>query len=323
MKLAFLVNQPRKLERKQTTTALIQRAAALGHETWVVGVGALSLAEPGRVRAAGFRIEPDTDVPNGLSTVEPLDLEAVDAVLIRTNPARTVEVRRRWAHTFALELLERVEERGVAVINRPVGLRRLGGKPGAMLLDPSIRPRTLVTRDRRRFRAFVKREGRVVVKPSQGTHGGGVFILEPDDPNLDTAFAQLRGDGMVVCQNWLPEATDGDVRLFLVDGEAFTVGGHVAAVRRRPQRGELRSNVHLGAIPEPVELDDTLRDIAEKAGPTLVRLGVRVAGLDCIGSNVVEINAYSPGGLGDCAKFYGLDFTGPLLERLLAGVSER
>jgi glutathione synthase len=320
VKIAFLVNQPRRLEPDQTTTALLERAATLGHEVWAVGVGALSLAEPGRVRAAGFRVGPGMSVPTALGAIEPLDLEDVDAVLIRTNPNRPAEARRRWAHAFAIELLERLEDRGVAVINRPVGVRRLGGKPGAMLLDPSIRPRTLVTRDRRRFRAFVKREGRVVVKPANGTHGGGVFILEPDDPNLDTAFAQLRGDGMVVCQNWLPDATDGDVRLFLVDGEMFTVDGHVAAVRRRPQQGELRSNVHLGAVPEPVEIDDTLCDIAAKAGPTLMRLGVRIAGLDCIGSNVVEINAFSPGGLGDCARFYGVDFTGPLLERLLAGV---
>jgi glutathione synthase len=105
--------------------------------------------------------------------------------------------------------------------------------------------------------------------------------------------------------------------MFIVNGEVLRVGGHAAAVRRRPAKGELRSNVHLGGTPEPVEITPELERVGALAGPILSRLGVLVAGLDCIGGRVVEINAFAPGGLADCQKFYGVDFVEAILRRLL------
>lgn len=319
MRIAFLVNRANALEPRQTTTALIAAARHAGHEVWVLGVADIQLGEgtPGPSVHALARAVPDTSpalLGRELGPPEPVLLDTFDAVLVRTNPGRD---KRRWAHGFASEALEMLGERGIPIINRPEGIRRLGGKPGCMLLPPEIRPKTLITRDSRAIMDFLGGEGRCVVKPASGTHGRGVFVLRADDPNIRTAVELLAGSGMVVVQEWLPEAVDGDVRLFVVDGRLFEVGGHVAAVRRRPARGELRSNVHLGGTPEPVEMVPDLERAAELAGPVLTRLGVRVAGLDCIGGRVVEINACAPGGLGDCNAFYGVDFASALLERLL------
>ncbi|MEZ4322944.1 MAG: hypothetical protein R3F61_36095 [Myxococcota bacterium] len=316
MKILVLVNSVAGLKSSQTTTALLCRAADLGHEVWVVGVSDLELTEPRTVLANARPVLAGTLTESFHTSIGPRERREVtsfDVVKIRTNPARD---SRRWAHLFAMEMLELVEEQGMRVVNRPQGVRRLGGKPGCMLLPRAIRPRTLITRDPKAIRRFLQDEGRCVVKPASGTHGRGVFILNPDDANMRAAVEVLAEEGMVVVQEWIPEAVDGDVRLFIVNGEMLTAGGRTAAVRRRPANGELRSNVHLGGTPEPTELSDDLRRIGELAGPVLTRLGVQIAGLDCIGGRVVEINAYSPGGLADCEGFYGVDFMGEMLRRL-------
>jgi glutathione synthase len=318
LKLLVLTNSVWDLKAPQTTTALLCRAATLGHEVWATGVADLELTEPRAVLARARRVpaglEP-TGFHKGIGPREKRVVSEFDAVLIRTNPAR--DDARRWAHRFALEMLELAEEQGTRVINQPQGVRRLGGKPGCMLLPRAIRPRTLITRDPGAIRKFLKDEGRCVIKPASGTHGRGVFILQNKDPNMRAAVEVLSDEGMVVVQEWIPEAVDGDVRLFVVNGEILREGGHAAAVRRRPAKGELRSNVHLGGTPEPVEITPALERIGELAGPVLMKLGVAVAGLDCIGDRVVEINAFAPGGLADCEKFYGVDFVDALLRRLL------
>lgn len=317
MKLLFLVNSAFGLKPTQTTTALMCKAAARGHDVWCVSVVDLELTEPRTVLALARNVPAGTTAEGFVEALGPkqrLEVASFDVVLVRTNPARDP---RLWAHRFALEMLELIEEQGQRVVNSPRGLRRLGGKPGCMLLPRAIRPRTLITRNPVAIKRFLQDEGRCVIKPASGTHGRGVFILEPKDNNIGAAVEVLASEGMVVVQEWIPEAVDGDVRLYIVNGEVLTVNGHPAVVRRRPAEGELRSNVHLGGVPEATELTPELKKIGDLAGPVLTSLGVQVAGLDCIGGRVVEINAYSPGGLSDTGEFYGVDFVDGLLQRML------
>ena len=162
------------------------------------------------------------------------------------------------------------------------------------------------------------RFGRSVVKPAHGSHGSGVFIVEPSESNLGAAVDLLLDRGPVVVQPWIPEAVDGDIRLFVVDGKPLMVDGVLGALRRRPARGELRSNVHLGGRPEPVPPTPELLALAERAGPALMAQGARCVGLDCIGDRVVEANVCAPGGLTDMDRFYERPFLQTALDALLA-----
>ena len=94
--------------------------------------------------------------------------------------------------------------------------------------------------------------------------------------------------------------------------------GSPAAIARVPEGGELRSNVHLGARPVLAPWTASLQRVADLAGPVLRADGVRIAGLDCIGDQVVEVNACAPGGLTDLGHFAGIDAVAAFLERVEA-----
>ena len=41
-----------------------------------------------------------------------------------------------------------------------------------------------------------------------------------------------------------------------------------------------------------------------------------LVGLDIVGDKLMEVNVFSPGGLGICQKLYGVDFAEPVIEAL-------
>jgi ribosomal protein S6--L-glutamate ligase len=81
-----------------------------------------------------------------------------------------------------------------------------------------------------------------------------------------------------------------------MDVRAFVVGDRVvAAMRRRAQGQEFRSNVHRGGQTEGIELDEAYTQTALRAAQVI---GLRIAGVDMLeskdGPQVMEVNA-SPG----------------------------
>lgn len=128
----------------------------------------------------------------------------------------------------------------------------------------------------------------LVVKLQQGTHGVGCMIAE--SPNALLSLAETFGamGREVILQQYIP-SPDGDVRALVVDGQL------VAAMRRRPRKGDFRSNVHRGGAPEAVCLPRRYRNAAVKAARVL---DLDVAGVDMLetddGPVILEVNA-SPG----------------------------
>jgi len=107
----------------------------------------------------------------------------------------------------------------------------------------------------------------------------------------------------------------GDKRVILVDGEA------VGAINRVPQKGETRSNMHVGGTAEPSELTDRDREICAKIGPLLKEKGQVFVGIDVIGDYLTEINLTSPTGIQEMERFDGTNIAGKIwdaIERRLA-----
>lgn len=308
MSILILVNDPSALDPTQTTTALV-RACAQQAETLVAGCTGLSAA------GAGVTVRCRTVHAHG--TPGPWRVvghDELEAVLVRANP---VSQERPWAWAHALVCLQRLEDLGVDVRNGAAALARFAGKPGLLWLPPSVRPPTVLTGNAVVARQAIEDFGRSVVKPAHGSQGKGVFIVTPEQDNLGATFDLLLESGPVIVQPWLRAAVDGDVRVFVHDGRVFEVDGAVAAIRRRPAVGELRSNVHLGGSPEPTILDGPLRQLVAEAATALQAQGVRFAGLDCIGDALVEVNVCAPGGLPDMGRAYGVDFVTAWVAELL------
>ncbi len=76
-----------------------------------------------------------------------------------------------------------------------------------------------------------------------------------------------------------------------------------ARVRRVPQAGEARANLHVGARPEKATLSARDLEICEAIGPELSKRGLLFVGIDVIGDYLTEINVTSPTGIQEIGRF--------------------
>jgi glutathione synthase len=186
------------------------------------------------------------------------------------------------------------------------------------LVPSEVRPRTLVTRDEEEIHRFVdEQQGNAILKPLSGYGGQDVFVVKPDDgPNLNQMIEAVKRTGFVMAQEYLPAAEDGDVRLILVDGEPLEVEGEFCCFRRVPAGDDLRSNMAAGGTPERFEMTDELMKVAEILRPRLVEDGMFFVGADVVGDKVLELNVFSPGGLGSPQVLTGVDFAPAVIEAM-------
>jgi glutathione synthase len=206
---------------------------------------------------------------------------------------------------------------GVIVVNDPNGLAKAGSKMYLQLFPEEARPRTLITRDNSEIKDFAKELGTIVLKPLQGSGGASVFLVRPDDmPNLNQMIDAVSRDGFVIAQEYLPAAAEGDTRLFMMNGRPLRVKGKYAAFRRVRTGGDMRSNIHAGGkLAGPRISDEALR-MAEIVRPKLVQDGMFLVGLDIVGDKLMEINVFSPGGLGSAQKLENVNFSTAVIQAL-------
>ena len=99
------------------------------------------------------------------------------------------------------------------------------------------------------------------------------------------------------------------MRLFMMNGAPLRHRGKYAAFRRVRSGDDIRSNIHAGGTKARAVVDDNALRIAEIVRPKLVEDGMFLVGLDIVGDKLMEINVFSPGGLGSAQKFEGVTFS--------------
>ena len=125
-------------------------------------------------------------------------------------------------------------------------------------------------------------------------------------------------DGFVIAQEYLPDAAEGDMRVFLMNGQPLRAKGKYTAFRRVRSGGDMRSNIHAGGRLAEANITDAHLRIAEIVRPKLVQDGMFLVGLDIVGDKLMEINVFSPGGLGSAQRFTKINFN-----RYVIGAMER
>jgi glutathione synthase len=241
-----------------------------------------------------------------------------DVLMMRNDPADDM-IERPWAVTSGVLFAQlSVAVGGTLVVNDPANLAHAVNKTYFQHFPESVRPTTLISRDPDELAQFVNAtSGGAVLKPLQGSGGAGVFFVSDDEsPNLNQMIEALGRDGYIVAQEILPDAQHGDVRLFLMNGVPLTVDGRHAAFRRVNTSGDGRSNMRVGGVPEPVEVDDVMLAVAEAVRPKLVADGMFLVGLDIVGDKLMEANVFSPGGLGTCETLYDVRFVDAVVDAL-------
>jgi glutathione synthase len=324
MRIGFVVNDIAGESPDYTTTLLAREALERGHEVAYVALDAFSLGPDDRVAAHALRA-PREAAGSGeallaaLREAAPtrLALDAFDVVMLRNDPAEDVS-ERPWARLAGIDFGRFSAEACVIALNDPDGLARNLDKLALEHYPAEIRPRSLVSRRVDEIRAFAEEiDGAVVIKPLAGSGGRKVFLVRPDERgNLKQMIEAILEDGYVLAQEALPEAARGDVRLFLMNGRVLEVDGRPAALHRIPAAGEARANITQGAGVEPAALDDDMRRIADLVRPRLVADGLFLVGLDIAGAKLLEVNVFSPGGLGHLPARGGRDATAAIVEAI-------
>ena len=324
MKIAFLVNRVETEIDEYATTRLAKTANLLGHEVWYVGLGDLRIGEPdGQIGAharPGFARESDTLTAftdrMKESPTEHIRLDELDAVFLRNDSVEDSQDR-PWASSLGAVFGQLLAARGVAVVNDPAVLLRAGTKVYLDEFPAEVRPRSLMTRDAEDVRKFISSVGRVIIKPLCGAKGRNVFMVDgEDETNLNQIMEAVLEDGYIYAQGYVEGADEGDMRIFLLDGELIELGGHVAAFRRVPEGNDPRANISVGGRVRPGDITEKQRAVVKAMRDKLVQDGMFFVGIDVIGDKVIEINAESPGGLQAIEDLYDIDICPVVIDAL-------
>ena len=300
--------------KKDTTLALLWAAQDRGAALFYIEPDGLFLeGDVAMARAQPLAVFRDPQRWFELCDEAVLPLADLDVVLMRKDPPFDME------YIYATYLLERAERQGTLIVNRCQSLRDCNEKLFATEF-PQCCPPLLVSRHPSRLKAFHAEHQDVIFKPLDGMGGSAIFRAREDDPNLSVILETLtlRGQQTIMAQKYLPEISEGDKRILMINGEAVP---HCLA--RVPLAGESRGNLAAGGSGRVQALTERDQWIATQVGPTLKARGLYFVGLDVIGNYLTEINVTSPTCLRELEAETGLDIASQLLDALPIGESPR
>jgi glutathione synthase len=224
---------------------------------------------------------------------EHLVFEAItelDALFLRSNPPLNYQT---------MEFLQTVNNH-VFILNSTTG-QILGNSKLYILNFPEIIPETHVSRDPSRLRKIIDDfGGAMVVKPLQRFGGEGVIkVSTRDRMNLNSlihyyvrAYESYARREPIMVQEYLKSVKqDGDIRILLLNGEI------IGAMRRKPKKGDFRTNVHAGGEVFTHRVTAHEQRVCRVIKEKLIQDGLYFAGIDLIDGKLVEVNCVSPGGI--------------------------
>ena len=245
-------------------------------------------------------------------------LAEFDVIFMRDNPP---------LDPLVLNFLDSIKD-DVFIINAVRGLREANNKIyTAAYYDPDkeLIPTTHVSKNIEYLKRIIEESDseKMIMKPLDGFGGSGVIVIEK------SAMANIKSllefyvhrdrerSNYVILQDYVEGAEDGDVRVLMLNEEP------IGAVRRRPGKGDNRSNISAGGSAEKYKLTKQDKLVCKRVGAKLVRDGIYFAGLDLIGGKLIEVNVMSPGTLDDINRLNGVKLQRKVVDYLEDVVAER
>jgi glutathione synthase len=294
---------------KDSTFAMLLEAQRRNHEIWYMEPVDLSIRDGVALgHMSSLSVRDNTDDWFNLGQKENCELADLDILLMRKDPPYNMD------YVYATYVLDLAEQSGVTVVNRPQALRDANEKCFTTQFPQCCVPMLISSRSVE-IKAFVAEYGISVVKPLDGMGGESIFQARPDDPNLNVILETitLKDSQLVMVQQYIPEITQGDKRILVVNGEPVPY-----ALARIPGAGDFRGNLAKGGTGKGVPLNDRDYWICEQVAPELKRRGIIFAGLDVIGDWLTEINVTSPTCIRELDAEFGLNIAGDLFDVLEA-----
>ena len=298
MRIAFQMDPMEEVDiNADTTFALAKEASSRGYELYEYSPEHLIYNE-GQVQARARKMQINRNGKDHVIFEERklinLALD-VDVVWMRQDPPFDM------SYITATHLLERLCTHTL-VVNDPKWVRACPEK--ILPLDfPELMPETLITRDRPSIDKFRSKHKDIILKPLYGNGGAGVFLVKEGDSNYSALIEMFIENSRepLIAQAFLKDVEKGDKRIIIIDGEP------VGAINRIPQKGEMRSNMHVGGLATSTDLTVSDLHICKAIGPMLKDRGQILVGIDVIGDKMTEINITSPTGVQELKEFTGID----------------
>ncbi|MEO3736389.1 glutathione synthase [Shewanella baltica] len=300
--------------KKDSSFAMLMAAQDRGYQLFYMEMADLAMVNG--VAMANMRpltVINDASKWYELGESQDTPMSELDVILMRKDPPFDTEF------IYATYMLERAEEQGVLIVNKPQSLRDANEKLFTAWFS-EFTPETIVTRDAKRIRAFHQAKGDIILKPLDGMGGTSIFRVKQDDPNLGVIIETLTSYGQqyAMAQAFIPEITKGDKRILVVDGVPVPY-----ALARIPMKGETRGNLAAGGSGVAQPLSDSDWAIARAIGPELKKRGLIFVGLDVIGDKLTEINVTSPTCIREIQAAFDVDITGMLMDAIEARINAK
>jgi len=219
------------------------------------------------------------------------DLSKSKVLLIRNEPP----FNQQYINTTFI--LEHIAKK-VKIINHPKAIREVPEKLFSIQLIKYM-PATLVSENIEEIKNFFKRHKKVIVKPINGYSGNEVILLKTFNTKIINKY--LKKHNHVIFQNFLPQISKGDRRVFIINGKIK------GSISRIPKQNSILSNMSKGAVAKINKLTSKEIKISKEAAILLKKNNIYFAGVDFVqGQLIGDINVTSPTGL---ATHYSLTGT--------------
>jgi len=307
IKFAIVMDPPSQLNPiKDSSLAMLEEAQSRGWQNYYINPHSLAYKEGASATRFPIKLQLNQEDWYQLGDPELGSLADIDIIIMRVDPPFNM------SYIYTTYLLELAEKQGSLVVNRPQSLRDANEKLFTLQFPGCCAP-TLVSSEKRQLRAFLDEYGDIIVKPLDGMGGASIFRIKQNDPNIAVIFETMTDYGKtpIIAQRFIPEISEGDKRILLIDGEPIPY-----ALARVPAKGETRGNLAAGGSGVGVPLTERDLWICKQVGPRLSKMGLNFVGIDVIGDYLTEINVTSPTCIRELDKLYDLNISKTLLDSL-------
>jgi glutathione synthase len=231
-------------------------------------------------------------------------LSSYDVILMRKDPPFDME------YIYTTYILELAQNSGSQIINNPVALRNFNEKFSILNFPQCCTP-TLVTGNEQKICDFTSKHKEVILKPLDTMGGQSVFKVMHTDNNKLSVISTITRDGhtTVMAQRFIPEISEGDKRILIVNGEPVPF-----ALARIPREGEFLGNLAAGGMGKGKPLNERDYWICSELKEALVKNGIAFAGIDVIGPYLTEINITSPTCIRELDREFDLNISSTLFD---------
>ena len=237
-----------------------------------------------KVTAKGFFIKFDYSQKRFFRILkkQKLELTKCKFILIRQDPPFNLE------YISATYILDTIKNK-VKIINNPTSIRNISEKLYSVKFQKFM-PSTIFTQNMFEIKKFFKIHKKVILKPIHSYSGNDIYLLNKFNSKFIENY--IKKHDHIMCQKYLPKVSDGDKRVFLINGKVC------GAISRVPKKGSFLSNMSKGAKPTNTKLSKTETKISKLIAKDLKKEDIFFAGIDFIDQKLNgDINVTSPTGL--------------------------